>query len=207
MAAVIGPTVFVVGKMITSVYAASKAIKVFSLALSASPIGLAVTGLTVLTVAFAAFNKSGRAIGSASKSVTQSIKNEQASISVLVDSITGLNKGNEVRKSLLDDLKSKYPSFLKNLDTEKVTNEELRKRLQEVNKEYVNKIAISAAEEQITENLKKQNVAFQSQKDSLIKINELKQRLVRADNQQSQKDIQSQIGIQQAIYDIQKKRA
>lgn len=70
----------------------------------------------------------------------EKIAGEQSEVNALVESIIGLNGTNEIRKNLLDELSRKYPEFLNGLDKEKVTAEQLRDRLKEVNKEYDKKM-------------------------------------------------------------------
>lgn len=74
---------------------------------------------------------------------------EQVELNTLVDSITNVNTSNETRKKLLKELDETYPNFLGNLDKEKVTNEELRNRLIEVNKAYLNRIMLQKMQEEI----------------------------------------------------------
>ena len=76
----------------------------------------------------------------------KNLQNEQAEINVLVGAITDVNVSTEVRSSLISQLNSKYPDFLKNLDAEKVTNEQLTLRLKDVNEQFLRKIALTAAE-------------------------------------------------------------
>ena len=56
-----------------------------------------------------------------------------------------------VARKLINELNARYPKFLGNLDAEKVTNEQLRNRLKEVNDELVNKIIIQRENEKIEE--------------------------------------------------------
>ena len=64
---------------------------------------------------------------------------------MLVDSITDVNTTEEARKVLLTELNQKYPDFLKNLNAETVTNEQLRGRMEEVNAQFERKILLVAA--------------------------------------------------------------
>jgi len=73
---------------------------------------------------------------------------------LLVTSITNVNNTQETRNSLIAELQKKYPSFLENLDTEKLANEQLRDRLKEVNEEYENKILLAVKEEKLQGNYK-----------------------------------------------------
>lgn len=80
---------------------------------------------------------------------------EQTQLNLLIASITNANNTQETRNSLIAELQEAYPDFLENLDTEKVTNQELRDRLQEVNKEYENRILLAIKEDALKDNYKK----------------------------------------------------
>lgn len=79
------------------------------------------------------------------------LQEEQAELNVLVGAITDVNVSEEVRKQLITELNQKYPDFLKNLDAEKVTNEQLSARLKDVNDQFLRKIALQASEERFKE--------------------------------------------------------
>jgi hypothetical protein len=79
------------------------------------------------------------------------LQEEQAELNVLVGAITDANTGEEVRSKLIEELNQKYPDFLKNLDAEKVTNEQLTARLKDVNDQFFRKIALQSAEERFKE--------------------------------------------------------
>lgn len=88
------------------------------------------------------------------KSPVKSLREQQTELNLLVTSITNANNTQETRNSLIAELQKKYPSFLENLDTEKLTNEQLRDRLKEVNEEYENKILLAVKEEKLQGNYK-----------------------------------------------------
>lgn len=54
------------------------------------------------------------------------------------------------RVKIINQLKSIYPEHLKNINAEKVTNEELRKSLKAVNDELINKIILAKQDDKIT---------------------------------------------------------
>ncbi len=90
------------------------------------------------------------AIGAVNDALTDNIGNlrdEQAELNVLVGAITDANVPLEVRSSLIAELNKKYPDFLKNLNAEKVTNEQLALRLSDVNDQFFRKIALQQAED------------------------------------------------------------
>ena len=81
--------------------------------------------------------------------LSQTLQQEQKDLSLLVARITEANLSQEDRNTLISELQSKYPSFLGNLDAEKVTNEQLANRLQKVNDQYIFKIALQKEDEKI----------------------------------------------------------
>lgn len=74
------------------------------------------------------------------------LEREKTSLNTLVGAIQDTVEGEKARKILLDELNTKYPNFLKNLDAEKVTNEQLAARLKDVNAQFERKILLAAAE-------------------------------------------------------------
>ena len=86
--------------------------------------------------------------------LSEKIRNEQTELNLLVASITNVNNTQETRNTLIAELQEKYPDFLSNLDTEKLSNEQLRDRLKEVNEQYENKILLAVKEDKLQENYK-----------------------------------------------------
>lgn len=64
---------------------------------------------------------------------------------------TELKKAQEKRKDIIIELKKQYPDYLKDIDAEKVTTEELNTAINAVNKSLIEKILIQSKEEQIQE--------------------------------------------------------
>jgi hypothetical protein len=94
------------------------------------------------------------ALGSVNKALNDNVvklQSEQLELNTLVGAITDVNVEEDVRSRLLTELNNKYPDFLKNLDAETVTNEQLRDRLADVNKQFERKILLAAAEKQLAE--------------------------------------------------------
>jgi len=92
----------------------------------------------------------------ATENESDALVKQQIEMNSLVTAITNVNNTEETRKRLIDELNKKYPKFLKNLDNEKVTNEELVLRLREVNKELEKKIIIKRKEEELTKLIEEQ---------------------------------------------------
>lgn len=108
-------------------------------------IGSATSGLTGGFLDLA-----NKAIGGLNDALNDNIGNlrsEQTELNVLVGAITSANVSEEVRSSLITELNQKYPDFLKNLNAEKVTNEQLSLRLKDVNDQFFRKIALQQAED------------------------------------------------------------
>jgi TP901 family phage tail tape measure protein len=79
------------------------------------------------------------------------LRKESAELNSLVTSIIAANDNQRVRNSLVTELQSKYPDFLGNIDAEKVSNEQLKKMLIEVNAQYKERIKLAALQEKTTE--------------------------------------------------------
>ncbi len=88
--------------------------------------------------------------------VSEKLEDERFELNALVLAIQSNNDNQKVRNDLIQRLQDKYPDFLKNLDAEKVSNEQLSKRLEEVNKQYQLKIVLQSTEEELIEISKEQ---------------------------------------------------
>ncbi|WP_372772093.1 phage tail tape measure protein [Mangrovibacterium sp.] len=86
--------------------------------------------------------------------LSDTLQKERSEVNLLVTAITHVSNSQETRNKLIQELQDKYPDFLKNLDTEKVTNEELRNRLKEVNDQYETRILLAIKEEALKDNYK-----------------------------------------------------
>jgi hypothetical protein len=72
---------------------------------------------------------------------------QRSELNLLVNSVLSVNNTEESRLRLIEDLNKQYPTFLKGVDIEKVTNEQLRDALIDVNEEYDKKIKLLIQEE------------------------------------------------------------
>lgn len=86
--------------------------------------------------------------------VSEKLQEEQIELNALVQSITQTNVSQEKRNSLIAELQEKYPFFLKNIDAETASNDQLKARLREVNELYIKRIALQSQEEKIDKALK-----------------------------------------------------
>ena len=92
---------------------------------------------------------------------SDSLYEEQSRMDSLVDVITDVNTSTEERLSLLSDLQQKYPEYFGNIDIETVKNEDLRKKLDEVNQEYEKRIDLQAKTEIADKANKKEQESLQ----------------------------------------------
>jgi hypothetical protein len=83
------------------------------------------------------------------KKVSDQLHDEQLGLNMLVSKITSTNTKNEERKQLLIQLNNEYPDFIKNIDIEKVSNDELNGALNKVNEQYINRIALQKQVEKV----------------------------------------------------------
>ncbi|WP_299129379.1 hypothetical protein [uncultured Winogradskyella sp.] len=111
-------------------------------------------GKGLISKAGDAFNRLGTFILKAitpTKSLTEEVIQQQTELQTLRFRIFNVNTTNEERVRLINQLKSVYPDLLKNIDAEKVSNEELQIAIKSVNDELVNKILIAQADDKIAE--------------------------------------------------------
>lgn len=73
----------------------------------------------------------------------EKIATEKVELNLLVGQLTDANLKGEARKNIIDEIQRKYPEFLKNIDLEKVTTNQLTKALKETNAEYDKKIKLA----------------------------------------------------------------
>jgi hypothetical protein len=82
------------------------------------------------------------------KNMVESIEDENLELNILITQITNANIQGEERNRLMSELQKEYPAFLKNLDSETVTNQELATRLKEVNEQFQKRIVLAALEQE-----------------------------------------------------------
>jgi len=107
------------------------------------------------------------------------LNNERIQMNALVMSITSLNEGNARREELISELLESYPDFIGRIDEEKVTNEELKEALEDVNQVYIDRAAIQISTAQQEKAIEKAGQALIEQKQKeqsayqeLIRLNE-----------------------------------
>ena len=75
--------------------------------------------------------------------VEEKIAKEQAMLNILVGRLIESNDNEQERGNIISQLKREYPDFLKKIDAEKATTEQLREALSKTNKEYERKIRLA----------------------------------------------------------------
>lgn len=98
---------------------------------------------------------------------SEEMRNQQVELNILVGKITDVNVEEEERKRLIIALNKEYPELLKNLDLEKVSNEELVTALKERNKETFKQIAFEQEKENFIPKVLKRIEAEKELSDSL----------------------------------------
>lgn len=73
----------------------------------------------------------------------EKIAEEKAGLNLLVNSLIDNNKNQERKKGIIDEIQRKYPEFLKNINIEKATVNELTEALAGANGEYEKKIRLA----------------------------------------------------------------
>jgi len=89
----------------------------------------------------------GQATGLTS-TLSQKLEQERIDLLVLESRLNNVNMKQETRVSLIKQLQEKYPDYLKNLDAEKATSEELREAIKGINENLINKIILQKKYEQ-----------------------------------------------------------
>ncbi len=78
---------------------------------------------------------------------SEALIKERTQLNLLAGAVTNTSNTEESRLRLIEQLNAEYPDFLKGLDTEKVTNEQIETALKNVNIQYEKKIKLAVAQE------------------------------------------------------------
>jgi len=81
--------------------------------------------------------------------VSETLERERQSFNGVSIQIQNANVGSKTRTELISGLIRQYPQFLKGIDAEKVTNEQLRPILDKINQSYIVRIALQKQQEKI----------------------------------------------------------
>lgn len=79
--------------------------------------------------------------------MSEKLEEERSALNGLVSTAIGLNDNYEARAALIREIKAEYPDFLRGIDAETVSNEQLIARLKEVNSLYEKRIQLEVAKE------------------------------------------------------------
>lgn len=108
---------------------------------------------------------------------SEELEKERTAINKLEFQIISVNTKTEDRIRLINELKSKYPSLLSNLNAEKATNLDIAKAIKLVNDQLVNKIILAKQDEKIEEEnksraeIRMQRLALEDKiRDKLVKV-------------------------------------
>tara|TARA_R110001592_G_scaffold68626_1_gene210252 strand:+ start:7735 stop:10995 length:3261 start_codon:yes stop_codon:yes gene_type:complete len=144
LATAAGPVLFAMGMLSSTVIPGMIAgITALTAATAANPIG-------ALAVAALAAASAIGLLTTGTDGYSSALAKEQAELNGLVMAVQQSNAGERVRAGLIDDLQKKYPAFLKNLDIERATNEELQQALESVNKDYERRIILEAQQKELS---------------------------------------------------------
>lgn len=105
----------------------------------------------------------GRLLGVQQREEIPALERERRALNAAVFQVTAYAEGTEERTAKVRELQKEYPGFLGNIRAETASNEQLRKRLEEVNQEYANRIFLQAQNEQIRKTIEQVNDAYSAQ--------------------------------------------
>lgn len=86
---------------------------------------------------------------SPSNELSDAIFREQVELNTLIGKITSTNIANNERERLINELKATYPEFIGMIDSEKLSNDDLKKALFQVNEQYRERILLQTQVEKL----------------------------------------------------------
>lgn len=101
----------------------------------------------------------------------QKIAADKAELNLLVGVLLDHNTKQDERNSIIEQLQLKYPEFLKNIDIERISTEELRKELEKTNGEYDKRMKKSVYSGKIAEYKEKAQIAKDDMLEAETSIN------------------------------------
>ena len=104
--------------------------------------------------------------------MSEKLEEERIALNSMVLQLTEANIKEDARNKLIIKINKQYPKFLENIDTEKTSTSELRKRLNEYNSELLNKIALQIEEENTGKAAAKAGKARRKQAKEEIRLSE-----------------------------------
>lgn len=97
--------------------------------------------------------------------LSEELENDRISLIGYEARLSDANISQANRVKIIKELKSQYPDYLKNIDAEKVSNDELKKSLRGVNDMLVNKILLQQEDEKILEASQDEAVGINKKRD------------------------------------------
>lgn len=102
--------------------------------------------------------------------LSKSLESERQELNNLVGALSSNIENQELKNDLINELNEKYPSFLKNIDIEKLTAEQLADRLEDVNNQYLSKIVLQRMDEKIAKEIEKQADIRDKRKNKALEL-------------------------------------
>lgn len=97
--------------------------------------------------------------------ISEQLRNEQRELNVLVTALGNVNNDQERRLDLIAEIQAKYPAFLKNINLETASQDELEAALAGANKEYTARILL----QQLAEELEEKDLKLQKRRTQAAK--------------------------------------
>lgn len=101
---------------------------------------------------------------------SKAIDKERVNVDVLTTRIMGLNVGNTERTKLIKELQAQYPDLLKNIDAEKISNDDLAKSIDRVNEGLINRIVIARKQDKINQEATKTAELAEKRAEAEVKL-------------------------------------
>ncbi|ARK13039.1 tape measure protein [Fibrella sp. ES10-3-2-2] len=131
------------GTMSAAFGVATNGIRGLWAAITANPIGMVVTGVSLLVAAWETWNAVNEEVTAGIGQQEYDLQREQLELNSLVNAVYAASEGTDRRKEAIDELISKYPDYFSGLDRETTTNADLRAILEKVNDSYGDRIALA----------------------------------------------------------------
>ena len=161
--AVAGPALVVIGKLIASVKiittvvtGAKLAMVAFNAVFLATPVGLIVAGLVGITAAFINLRSSTDQFANQFEKIKNSAQDQKAEFDVLSQRLIVLserqNKSVQAQKDYtkaVEDMRSKYPGYFRDIDTEKTKHSELLEIIENQKKAFYEKLVMQMREQEL----------------------------------------------------------
>ena len=132
-----------------------------------NPLALAVVGLAAAFTALSVEQQDHRT----------ELEKEQDELNTLVSLVVSATDRTDERATAIQNLQDKYPNFLKNLNAETVSNDDLKTALKEANDEYFRKIQLQRENTKLTDLQNKKldaaNKLYDEQREATLAVNKI----------------------------------